>query len=361
MSVHGSCSPIAVLGNLARVFPAAVFPVITERKRKLRGDKALSRKLHRQCVRHFLYDKPRFFTIIRALKYLTAAYAVRRRTITLDVAHRAGFIAPGVVDKKLCVHPKQFVQRRIILKRTPRHITHCEHSVFGEFFRITAAYSPEIRNRRMLPEQLSVAFFVKLRNPRSVLVRGHFLRDYIHCNLRKIHISADARSRRYSRGNVNIAHNLPCKLMRGRFSRGKIIRRVNKNLVYRVNVNIFGGRVFQINFVDFRAVFNIMSHSRRRNDIIRHKPRIFLKFGVKTGLPRKHLSRRQAAARAVHLAHLLHNLEKPRPSRNPVSLQRRRNRKTYRLFRSAFVRDDKVCPKRVKPPFNALDRRVKRL
>ena len=45
---------------------------------------------------------------------------------------------------------------------------------------------PEVRERLVIPEQISERFFVKLCDADTVLVRGSVLGSNIHCKLRQV-------------------------------------------------------------------------------------------------------------------------------------------------------------------------------
>lgn len=62
----------------------------------------------------------------------------------------------------------------------------------------------------------------------------------------------------------------------------------------------------------------------------------------------------------VDLAHLLHDLEQPRPSGYAVGFERGRNGEADRLFRAALVRHDEVRRHGIESAVDALDGRIKR-
>ena len=97
-----------------------------------------------------------------------------------------------------------------------------------------------------------------------------------------------------------------------------------------------------------------MRHARRRDDIVDGEGRVRFKFRVVDGTARKIVCGSMFFARAVDVAHLLDDLEQPRPPGNPVRFQRRRYGETDGLFRAAQIGDDEVGRKRVQSARHAL-------
>lgn len=73
-------------------------------------------------------------------------------------------------------------------------------------------------------------------------------------------------------------------------------------------------------FIDLRAVFHIMSHPGRGDNVVNGKLRVFLQFCCRCRATRKPAPRRALLPLPVGLPHLLHDFKQPRPSRYPVCL-----------------------------------------
>ena len=275
-----------------------------------------------------------------------------------------------MVDKKLGVHTEQFVQKIFIAvgigrtHGTQRNVPHCVYAVFFKLFGVPFADPPKIGNGSMFPKLTAVGHFVKLCNPHAVFIGGNFFSNDVHSDFAKIQIRTNARRGGNPRRGKNVPDYRHCKLSGGHFVGLEIGRNVHKNLVDRVHHNIFGSDIFKIYLVNFRAVVHIMRHSGRRDNIVNGKCGVGLYFAVKIGFFGKFklvIPRRFSVivkTLCVHCFYSLHYFKKSCPARNTVLLQGRRYRKAYGLFCAALVGYHKVCVKRVKSAFHALDRGV---
>ena len=140
--------------------------------------------------------------------------------------------------------------------------------MIGKFFCVSLANSPKISDGCVRPELLAVRHLVKLGNSNSVLVCGHVFCFYVHGDFCKVHIGSDSDGCGDSCFAQNVAYHFDSQLAGGYTVNFQIIGAIDEHLVDRVNVNVFGSDVFEINVVYFGAVFHVVSHSRRSNDEI---------------------------------------------------------------------------------------------
>ena len=143
-------------------------------------------------VDHFAEDQPRLRILIRPRKYLPVAQAVAVRAIVLDIPHGDRFDAPGMVDQDLPVNTERLIEEFFVPLRSRSNIPHCEHIGIHEPSRLTGPDLPEVCQRPVIPEQVSVRLLVQLRDPDAVPVRRRFFRHDIHGDLRQIEIGPDA-------------------------------------------------------------------------------------------------------------------------------------------------------------------------
>ena len=106
-----------------------------------------------------------------------------------------------MIDQKFCInteHPiKQFFIIIFILfsNRATCHISHRADAAFLQFLRIASSHAPEIRDRSVIPQKLSVRHLIKLGDTHSGMVLRNMFRNNIHRDLGKIKIGSDSRSR----------------------------------------------------------------------------------------------------------------------------------------------------------------------
>ncbi|MPN26507.1 hypothetical protein SDC9_173932 [bioreactor metagenome] len=109
--------------------------VIAEREDDLICHQLFIHQVKRQQIGHLPRDQPDLFIGIGAGQHLAGPDALFTRLIALDISHRAGLAAPGVVDEQFGVDAKQLVQQVFIVifirpaQRTASDITHCEEAV----------------------------------------------------------------------------------------------------------------------------------------------------------------------------------------------------------------------------------------
>ena len=149
----------------------------------------------------------------------------------------------------------------------------------------------------------------------------------------------------------------PGRLLR----RGQVIGGVDEHLVNGIHVHVFRRNVFQINLIYPRAVFHIIGHPGRRNEIIQFQPAVRRQCRGKMGFPGKSPARSLSAALGVDLLYPLNHLEQPGPSRNFPGLQRRGNRQADGLLRAAFVRHHQQRIHGIQLSFHAFHRSIKGL
>lgn len=115
-------------------------------------------------------------------------------------------------------------------------------------------------------------------------------------------------------------------------------------------MDVFRCNVFQVQLVDPGALFHVEGHSGRRNDIVDGIFRMGKKLACIAGSPGKLVPRRVFLPHVVGLFDPLFHLKKPGPSRNPICLQRRGNRKTDRLRCTGRIRHHQIRHHRIQPP-----------
>ena len=211
----------------------------------------------------------------------------------------------------------------------------------------------------MAPQQPAVAHLIQLRDPHSVFIRRQMLRHNVHSNFGKIQIGTNPCRTGDARSFQHIPDNLRCQLSCRHLVRIQIAGHIHKHLVYGIHMDILRSRVFQINIINTAAVLQIQCHSGYGRHKIHLQLRHILQLDRMGRSPGKRLSRSLFLPFCIHFPHFLHHLEQPGPSRNPISLQRRRNRQADGLIRTAFICHYQIRIHGIQPPLNALYRSVK--
>ena len=364
MRLFGHAAAISIRLHLAPI--ARVFNVIAHRQYHLIRRQPLFDQIEHEQIRHLLHNQPRLVKRIWALQHLSGADAAGHGAICVDICHRAGFIAPCVINQQLGVNAKQPIQQRFVQigsrlsQRAARNIAHRKQAVRRQSPGCAASDPPEIRNRPMIPQLLSILPLIQFGNAHPVRVRLHVLGDNIHRNLAQIEVCADARRRRNARLAQHRFDHLCGQLARGHAIRRQIARHVNKNLIHRIHADVLLRNIAQIDLVNLCAHLHIVRHLRRRDNIIqrqfrRNPERVRVAaFSVKSAVWRAHQTPR------VNLLHLFDHLKEPRAPRNAIGLERRRHRQTDGFFRPIGVGNDEMGFQRIQPPRHTFHRSIKR-
>ena len=263
-----------------------------------------------------------------------------------------------MIDQKLGIYTEHLIQDLLIRDTAPCHVTHGRQACCFQLLRVPSSDTPEVRERRMVPQLPAVTHFIQLRDPHAVPVRGSLLRHDVHGDLGKIKIRPDTGSSRDPGLLQNLPHHLHGKLMRGQIVNLQIVRRVDKNFINGIHMNVFRGDIAKIDLVDPRTVFDVQRHAGSRSDKIKLQGRIRIQLRDIIRFPGK-LSR-SAKPHTVDLLHLPKHFKEPRPSRNPERFQRRGHSKTDRLRRPGHIRHDKIRSQRIQAPLSCLHRCIKR-
>ena len=123
-------------------------------------------------------------------------------------------------------------------------------------------------------------------------------------------------------------------------------------------MNVLRGNIFQIYVVHLHAVFHIIGHPGRRDDIVDGKLRMRRKLPRIGGSTGKFSAWNIRQPPGVGLPHLLHHLKEPGPARNPVGLEGRSHGQTDGLIRPPPVRHHQIRGQRIEAPLPALHGRV---
>ena len=186
-----------------------------------------------------------------------------------------------MVYQQFRVYAEQFIEQFFVVialtvsDRASCDIAHREHTMFGQFFGITMTDPPEVGNRPVVPQKTAVTHLIKFRNTDAVFIRRGMFGHNIHGDLAQIQICAKTRRGRDAGLGKNVLYDLAGQFSCGQRIGIKVCGYVHKDFINRVNMNIFRSNVFQVNFIYFGAVFHIMRHTGRGDDIGEGKLRVF--------------------------------------------------------------------------------------
>ena len=212
----------------------------------------------------------------------------------------------------------------------------------------------------MIPEYSAVAHLVKLGYSYAVFVGLTVFCIEVHCDFAKIKVRSYACRGGYACCFKHVKHHFHRKLTRRQAIGFEIIRCVNENLVDRINVDILGSNIFQIDIIYPGADLHVMRHSRRCGDECQLGRRVFNKLGTKIRFMAEAMPGSLVFALGVDFAHLLNCLKKSRPAGDPIGFEGRGDGETDGFLRPRRVGDNKVCVQRVKTPVDTFDRSIER-
>ncbi len=205
----------------------------------------------------------------------------------------------------------------------------------------------------MAPQRAPVTVLVELGNAHTVAVGSLFFGHDVHCHFGQIHICAYSRRGRDARSGEHVAYHGHGQSVCRHAVHFQISRSVDKHLVDRIDVDVFRSYIFQIHFVDARAVIDVKRHARRRHYIVHGKILTLGQQAARDRFP-------HTPPPAVGLAHLLHHLKQSRPASYSESFKRWRHGQAYRLFRAAYVGHHQIRVERIEAAFHTFHRCVKR-
>ena len=173
----------------------------------------------------------------------------------------------------------------------------------------------------MRPEVFAIAHFVQLRDAHAVSVRLNMLGVDIHSDFREIEVRADTCRGCDARACQHVADDCVGKLPRGHAVGFQVIRRVDKHLVDRIDMNVLGCEILQIDAVNLRADLHIARHARLGDDKIHIHRGIVIEKILEVRASRELALGRFGKPQGVDLFELLVHLEQPCPARNTVRLE----------------------------------------
>ena len=138
----------------------------------------------------------------------------------------------------------------------------------------------------------------------------------------------------------------------------QVRRHVDEHLVDRIDMDILGGNIAQVDLIDARADLHIPPHLRHGDNIFHCVFRMLRKLIGKAGAACQRMPRGAVLPAQVLLLDHLHNLKQPRPPRYADRLQSGRNRKADRLLCAALIRDDQIRIQRIQPARNTFNRSI---
>ena len=312
-------------------------------------------------------DHARLLEGIRLGQDLPAGEAARRGAVGLDLRHRAGLPAPGVVDEEFGVDAEQFIQQLRILPlvglgdRAARHVAQGVEAVGLELGGDAAPDAPEVRQGAVRPVFAAVAQLVQLGNAHAVRVGRAVLRLDVHRDFAEVEIRADARRGGDARLREHLADELACEIVRRELVGLEVVRGVDEDLVDGIDLDVLRRDVAQVDAVDLAADLHVTCHAGRRHNVFQLQGRVAQQRGMEMALAAEAAPGSLRAAVGVDAAHRLHDLEEPRAPGDAVTLQRGRHRQADGLLRPGRVRYDEMRVQRVQPHRHALRRGVERL
>ena len=141
--------------------------------------------------------------------------------------------------------------------------------------------------------------------------------------------------------------------------RGDVIGGVDEHLIHRINVDVLGGDVAQIDGVDARAVLHVSGHAGRGDDVIDREAGVLLQLLGEGGLAGEAAAGGGQLPLGIDDGDLLNDLEQSGAAGDADGLQRRGDGKADGFFGAGEVGDDEIDGEGVQPPIDTFDRGIK--
>ena len=145
-----------------------------------------------------------------------------------------------------------------------------------KFSRISFSHPPEICERSVIPQLLSVRHFIKTCYPDSILIRGYMLCLNIHRYLTQVEVRSYPCCCCYTGLCKHILYDRHGKIVRTHLIYPKIIRHIHEHLIYGIHMHILWCYILQIDVIYIRTVLHVICHTWR-SGYIRNRKFIMLR------------------------------------------------------------------------------------
>ena len=245
-----------------------------------------------------------------------------------------------MVDEDFTVDAEGAVEKFLVLHGTDGNVAHAGKMRVHQPLRLSGPETPEICQRSMLPELLTIGLLIELCNAYPVLICRGFFRHDVHGDLGEVQICADADGGRDAgslqhlpdhgaRHDVSGAYMLPFGLF---LKTVEITGAVDEGLVDAVDMDILRRNIVQINGKNERGDPLVLRHARRGN--------VKLSPGAVFGI--------------IQADGLL-CLKEPGAGRHADRLEGGGDRKTDRLIGACLIGYQKTCPERIEAARHTFD------
>ena len=227
-----------------------------------------------------------------------------------------------MVYQQFGIHAKEPVKQSFVLYRHPGQLTHRVNTIDSQFLCYASAYTPELRDRLVVPQLMPIRHFIQFCDAYTVFVGRHLFGHNIHRHLAEIHIRTNASRSSNARLTQHVANHLHRQLMGSQFICAKISRHIHNHLIDGIHMDVLWCYILQINLVYLRADLNVVCHLRRCCYIVNSPVRMLFQFYIGCGFACQTMTRHLALTFIVHLAHPLYHLKQSCTSANTVCFQR---------------------------------------
>ena len=213
----------------------------------------------------------------------------------------------------------------------------------------------------MRPHRLTVGHLIQLGNANTVFIRWNVLCHDVHCHLAEIEVGADSCCCRDAGGFNNIQNDLHGKVVGRQLVGREVVGHIHENLVDGVYHDVLRGDVFQIDFVNLRAVLHVIRHAGRCDNEVDFQLWILLQLGEETGFSFQHSARSVVLPSGICFLDSLPDFKEPATARNTIGFERRCDSKADGLICAAFICNYEVCVHRIKVALSTLNRSIEAL
>ena len=136
-----------------------------------------------------------------------------------------------MVDEKLRIHTKEFVEQSFTLHGTESYVAHGVHAILSEFVCYAFAYTPELGDGGIVPKLFAVTPLIEFCNAHAILISRSLLCHDVHGYLAEVEVCADTGCRCYPCVFQYIANHGHCQFVCRHPVRIKVSRHVHEDLV----------------------------------------------------------------------------------------------------------------------------------
>ena len=185
-----------------------------------------------------------------------------------------------MVNEEFGVHTEEAVEQVLVQQRAARNPSHRVQAVGSKAVGDAVSDAPEVGQRAVVPQQASESHFIKFGDAHAIFVRRKMFGDDVHGDFGEVEVGTDSGGGSDTRGLEHVPNDGHREFVPRHLVGFQIVGDIHENLVDAIDVNVFGGDIFQIDAIDACAVVNVERHARHGTNEVYLQLRSLSEFRV---------------------------------------------------------------------------------